>query len=696
MMKNLTTIKQTNKNVKQERRKKYADLAIQGTNNSSIASKRSVELLYLPKLTSANNFQMDKNNKLLEYFKFFVPKKIKRSPCINRGYWLRLFAIRSRLNSIIEQTPQDKKIVVVNLGCGYDPLPFQLLDTNNIQSQQYHDRVSFIDIDYSDLLKIKIELIKTIPELSKIIGLSEDKDYVDGSNVDFLTSPKYLARPCDLNDSKMFSTLLNECQLYDPNVVKVFVAEVSLAYMKPERSDSIIEATSKMENSHFIILEQLIPKGPFEPFSKQMLAHFKRNDSPLQSVLKYNTIESQVQRFNKLGFAYVNVGDMFQLWESADEATKKELLKVEPFDELEEFHLFCHHYVLCHATNYKEFAFTQGFLFDRSISEINLTVDEDYQLLECECPINRKFGDADVAGNDVFYMGGSNPYRVNEILQLSIHHDKIDMKNIEVSSSEVPVARMCHTFTTISKNNQLLLIGGRKAPHQGLSDNWIFDMETREWSMIKSLSHTRFRHSACSLPDGNVLILGGVTEGPVMLLYNVTEEIFKDVTPKDEFFQNSPVSAGLEFDPVSKQGIILGGGFMDQTTVSDKVIIFKYDVENATEPITVIKKLQHPLFQRYGSQIKYITPRKLLIVGGTSPSGLFDRTNSIISLDPLSEMLTSIPISRRIWEDHSLMLAGFSLVSTSMGTIHIIGGGATCYGFGSVTNVGLKLIAIAK
>lgn len=184
-MKNLTTIKQTNKNVKQERRKKYADLAIQGTNNSSIASKRSVELLYLPKLSSANNFQMDKNNKLLEYFKFFVPKKIKRSPCINRGYWLRLFAIRSRLNSIIEQTPQDKKIVVVNLGCGYDPLPFQLLDTNNIQSQQYHDRVSFIDIDYSDLLKIKIELIKTIPELSKIIGLSEDKDYVDDSNVDF-------------------------------------------------------------------------------------------------------------------------------------------------------------------------------------------------------------------------------------------------------------------------------------------------------------------------------------------------------------------------------------------------------------------------------------------------------------------------------------------------------------------------------
>ncbi|CAI4036186.1 hypothetical protein SMKI_15G0240 [Saccharomyces mikatae IFO 1815] len=691
-MKNLTALKQKSKDVKQERRKKYADLAIQGTNNSSIASKRSVELLYLPKLSSANNFQMDKNRKLLEYFKFFVPKKTKRSPCINRGYWLRLFAIRSRLNSIVEQTPQGKKIVVVNLGCGYDPLPFQLLDTRNIQSQQYHSRVSFIDIDYSDLMKIKIELIKTIPELSRIIGLSEDECYVDTSNVDVLTTPNYLARPCNLNDSKNFSALLEECQLDDPNVVKVFIAEVSLAYMKPECSDSIINASSKMENSHFIILEQLIPKGSSEPFSKQMLTHFKKNDSPLQSVLKYNTIESQIERFNKLGYAHVNAGDMFQLWESVDELTKNELLNVEPFDELEEFHLFCHHYVLCHATNNKEFRFTQDFMFDRPTSEVNLATDKGYEILECECTISRKYGDAAVSGNDVYYMGGSNPYRVNEILQLNIYNDKMDIKNIEVSGSGVPDARMCHTFTTLCSNDQLLLVGGRKAPHQGLCDNWIFDIKKREWSMIQSLSHTRFRHSACNLPDGNVLIMGGVTEGPVMLLYNATRKTFKDVTPKDEFFQKSLVSAGLAFDSTLNQGVVLGGGFMDQTTVSDQAIVFTYNPESILEPITVLKKVQHPLFQRYGSRIKFMSPRKLLIVGGTSPSRIFDQNTSIITLDLQNETLTSIPICKRIWEDHSLMLTGLNLVSTVAGIIHIIGGGATCYGFGSVTNVGLKLL----
>ncbi|EJS41811.1 ppm2p [Saccharomyces arboricola H-6] len=695
-MKDLVTEKQQNVYAKQERRKKYADLAIQGTNNSSIASKRSVELLYLPKLSSANNFQMNKNKELLEYFKFFVPKRIKRSPCINRGYWLRLFAIRSRLNSIIEQTPQDKKIIVVNLGCGYDPLPFQLLDTNNIQSQQYHDRVSFIDIDYSDLLKIKIELIKMIPELSKIIGLVEDDDYVDTSNSDVLTTPNYRVRPCNLNDSIMFRELLSECQLNDPNVVKVFIAEVSLAYMKPERSDSIIEACSQMENSHVIILEQLIPKGPFEPFSKRMLAHFKRNDSPLQSVMRYNTIDSQIKRFNELRFPHINVGDMFQLWESADEITKEELLNVEPFDELEEFHLFCHHYLLCHATNNTEFPFTKQFIFDRPTPEIELAVDGNYQLQEYECAINRKFGDAVVCGNNVFYMGGSNPCRVNEILELSISHDKMDIQSIELGNGELPIARMCHTLTSLHEKDQLLLIGGRKAPHQGLSDNWIFDIKEKKWTMIQDLSHTRFRHATCNLSDGNVLIFGGVTEGPVMLLYNTTKKTFQDITPNNESFRKTLVSAGLAFDSISNQGVILGGGFKDQTSVSDKAIVFKYNPENVIEPITVVKEIRHPLFERYGSQIEYLSPGKLLIVGGTSPSRLFDQTNSTISLDLQKETLASIPIPKHIWENHSLMLAGFKLISTADGTVYIIGGGATCYGFGSVTNVGLKLIANAE
>jgi tRNA wybutosine-synthesizing protein 4 len=75
---------------------------VMGTNNSSIASKRSVELLYYPKP---------------HFFKYFVKKPQRRSPLINRGYWLRMHAMAESVRRFMKQ-PSDKPKFVLNLGCG--------------------------------------------------------------------------------------------------------------------------------------------------------------------------------------------------------------------------------------------------------------------------------------------------------------------------------------------------------------------------------------------------------------------------------------------------------------------------------------------------------------------------------------------------------------------------------------------------
>jgi len=73
------------------------------TNNSSIVSKRSVEKLY---------YDGER-----EYYRYFVSKFKRRSPLINRGYWLRMKAVEDTVRRFLaEQTPKRK--VVVNLGCG--------------------------------------------------------------------------------------------------------------------------------------------------------------------------------------------------------------------------------------------------------------------------------------------------------------------------------------------------------------------------------------------------------------------------------------------------------------------------------------------------------------------------------------------------------------------------------------------------
>lgn len=83
--------------------KEKRDDFIMDTNSSSIVSKRSVEKLYYPNEP--------------EYFRYFVRKLQRRSPLINRGYWLRMRAIEYEVDDFLRQE-NGKHKVVVNLGCG--------------------------------------------------------------------------------------------------------------------------------------------------------------------------------------------------------------------------------------------------------------------------------------------------------------------------------------------------------------------------------------------------------------------------------------------------------------------------------------------------------------------------------------------------------------------------------------------------
>ena len=79
------------------------DEFIMDTNNSSVVSKRSVEKLYYGNEP--------------EYFRYFVSKLKRRSPLINRGYWIRMKAVEHTVTRFLAERTAKRK-VVVNLGCG--------------------------------------------------------------------------------------------------------------------------------------------------------------------------------------------------------------------------------------------------------------------------------------------------------------------------------------------------------------------------------------------------------------------------------------------------------------------------------------------------------------------------------------------------------------------------------------------------
>ena len=52
------------------------------------------------------------------YFRYFVRKPQRRTAVINRGYWLRMYAIDHVIRHFFADQSGPGKKVVINLGCG--------------------------------------------------------------------------------------------------------------------------------------------------------------------------------------------------------------------------------------------------------------------------------------------------------------------------------------------------------------------------------------------------------------------------------------------------------------------------------------------------------------------------------------------------------------------------------------------------
>ncbi len=123
------------------------DTAVQGTNDSSIVSKCSV---------AAQGYFQD------EYLKLFVSKTARRSPLINRGYYIRARAIDDYLKHFLS-TNQDKVKQIISLGAGFDSAFFRL------QSSGLLSNTTFYEVDFPDVVRRKATIIKNNEELIKLL-----------------------------------------------------------------------------------------------------------------------------------------------------------------------------------------------------------------------------------------------------------------------------------------------------------------------------------------------------------------------------------------------------------------------------------------------------------------------------------------------------------------------------------------------
>ncbi|KAF2227000.1 hypothetical protein BDZ85DRAFT_56886 [Elsinoe ampelina] len=671
------------------------DEFIMDTNSSSIVSKRSVEKLYYPHQP--------------EYFRYFVRKFQRRSPLINRGYWLRMKAIEKTVADFLQEDTAKTK-VVVNLGCGYDPLPFQFLGIHPEKCQN----CVFVDVDYPQLMHRKLEVIRSNqPILDVLPGITY------GNQIDPLlaSAEKYKAVGCDLkNVANLDSSLRQFFDLESCSITFLFVAEVSVAYMEKPAANAVLSWAAKLPDSRFCLLEQHLPDGPDHPFAETMLKHFQKLRTPLHAI---GTLAQMRERFVAAGWPADSL-DMKTLWElwSDDNFLKSEerrhLDSVEPFDEWEEFALFGAHYFLLRASNRPtDDTTTSPKSKPADVATSSNSLDSSQVALRSQIiqrsPQSRRFAAAapllrDTLGSErdqiqgVAIWGGLGtrerlkgadvfvkPAEGNQGAGGNTTTSNV-REPTSVVAADLPTALMCHTITSLA-NGQLLLAGGRTAPDKASSSCWL--LQNSSWKSTHALPTGRYRHCAIQVGSARqsdcssaVLIFGGKTsQGQVLDNWSLFSpdkgwETIKVAGRRPE----ARFGATMTVKDDGLSGALLGGMRNDGTIILDQWSWrLAFDPGAPTLHCERREGLDSGLLERlcrFGAQTARFDGKDL-IIGGVAAGSLLDSHNEIMSLSD------GVPVAVK-WEARPLV-TGLSVITVGEEIVSL-GGGATCFSFGTFWN----------
>ncbi|PYI15247.1 leucine carboxyl methyltransferase [Aspergillus violaceofuscus CBS 115571] len=672
---------------------KEADL-VMGTNNSSIVSKRSVEMLYYPKP---------------HYFRYFVKKPQRRSPLINRGYWLRMHAMAETVRKFMAE-PSGKPKFVLNLGCGFDPLPFILLNTEKSLCKD----TRFVDIDYEKLMLNKKTAIRRTEEITQLL---ENVEFLPDESAIQIQSEHYIAIGCDLKNLKKLDDVLRK-EVLPAECSVLFLAEVSLTYMDVKSANEVLKWAAQLNNglkdARFCILEQFFPDGPDHPFASTMMKHFNKLGAPLFSIHEYPSLNEQEQRFKNAGWQHAHARSLWDIWSDdifVSKSLRRSLDEVEPFDEWEEFALFSSHYFHLIASTQDGFLVPTTEQTELSASVAN--VSNEFELVHTAGVGQRRFG-ALIADEDstIGYHAGLG--RQTRLATTDLYSKSKDAVKPHWSFPPRDVsARMCHTITHLS-GSDCLLVGGRASPAAGFQDCWV--RRGDQWRPTDSLPTARFRHSATRVAFDSdlVLVYGGKTsDGTTLDTWLVWSNNGDGWLPAEisggnpgarfgACLANIDNTSGVLFGGMSEDGVILED-FWTWTLHRSGEKSFCLEIKDQTKELRELSPLAGSL-SRFGATASQ-TSWGLVIAGGSIPRqnvpahqellllNLKELATQLRSGSPSSSspILSTIGLGRDCGAPRPL-LVGHASYAVDGDQVLLLGGGAVCFSFGTFWTEGTWLL----
>jgi tRNA wybutosine-synthesizing protein 4 len=439
-----------------------------------------------------------------------------------------------------------------------------------------------------------------------------------------------------------------------------------------------------------------------------MLAHFRKLQASIHAIERYLTLEQQSSRFLDSGWSNIDIArNLWDLWSDdafTPLALRRKLDAVEPFDEWEEFALFGGHYFLLVASNNELRKSTE------TSAKVTVTADGDVEDTDTktvllswqesvESPLTpRRFTAAFSLDRQTlaFHGGQGSQSRLSDFNVLRRREDRPPPCILQPPRA----ARMCHTITSIS-HSEALLVGGRGSPTQALNDCW--RIEGGAWTRTDDMAMARYRHCAVAVRsecggsdiDG-VLVFGGKTSDGTVLeewafwtAHNGWHSIPVDGPRPSARFGAAMSTMGAK----QNSGLLLGGMCEDGTVVED-AWEWSFCATPTTFQLTFVDRSTHirsPIsttaYARIGASLFPWEDDTLLLIGGVSKNGVHSLAEDFMLL---SRSSATIDVRYPAMQFPSTwpLLIGMGVVAPTRNEIVIAGGGAVCFSMGSFWNTG--------
>ncbi|XP_074579781.1 tRNA wybutosine-synthesizing protein 2/3/4 [Curcuma longa] len=248
------------------------------------------------------------------------------------------------------------------------------------------------------------------------------------------------------------------------------------------------------------------------------------------------------------------------------------------------------------------------------------------------------------------------------------------LTEIEVANSPSP--RMGHTALLVG--SCIFVIGGRAGPLEILNDVWILETTKNTWSLLQCSGHffnPRHRHTATVI-DSKIYIFGGLCNEVIYSSMNILDtqtltwsEISKLGVWPCARHSHSMVAIDTQ--------LFMFGGYDGQKALGD---LYSFDIKTLQwKTVKTTGRAPYPRF----SHSMFAYKNYLGIIGGCPVRQQHQELSLLNLTNSVWVHVTIDSFSRELWVRISACLVNDELV--------IIGGGASCYAFGTKFSEPMKI-----